>query len=353
MSYEVNVLVNGSRCKQYSHNGKLFIEAKKGSEYSIEIKNNTWARILAVCSVDGLDILNGKPAEENGNGYVINGYGSLKADGFRVSNEKVAKFLFDYKGGSYAASKEDGSERNVGVIGVRIFTEKVKPPPPPPVVIREEHHHHHDHYPNGWPWYNRPYWWDNTTIWCGGLTRDGDTASYGASACGCSARSDDMDMGATLGNMDCERGGPELYSCDNIPTKGAPSSARKRSFTKSSATVGHSSPKVGATLSNAGTKGMSSGQTDNLLRAMNCCNAMPQPEPLGFDMGTKWGEAKESRVIEVEFEKGILALTTNIYYASRQSLIEMGVPLGNEKQVSFPEPFADGKYAKPPKNWQG
>jgi hypothetical protein len=69
---------------------------------------------------------NGKTAEENGNGYVINGYGSLKADGFRVSNEKVAKFLFDYKGGSYAASKEDGSERNVGVIGVRIFTEKVK-----------------------------------------------------------------------------------------------------------------------------------------------------------------------------------------------------------------------------------
>ena len=83
-------------------------------------------------------------------------------------------------------------------------------------------------------------------------------------------------------------------------------------------------------------------------------NAVPQPEALGFDMGTKWGEAKESRVIEVEFEKGILALTTNIYYASRQSLIEMGVlPSGIKKQVSFPEPFADGKYAKPPKNWQG
>jgi hypothetical protein len=70
-------------------------------------------------------------------------------------------------------------------------------------------------------------------------------------------------------------------------------------------------------------------------------------------MGTKWGEAKESKVIEVEFEKGLIALTTNIYYASRQSLIEMGVPLGNEKQVSFPEPFKDGKYAEPPKGWQG
>lgn len=340
MSYEVNILVNGSRCKQYSHNGKLFIEAKKGSEYSIEVKNNTWQRILAVCSVDGLDILNGKPATENGNGYVINGYGALKADGFRVSDNQVAKFLFDYKGGSYAASKEDGSERNVGVIGVRIFTEKVKPPPPPPVVIREEHHHHHHDYER-WPWYKRPYWWDSTTIWCGGLTRDGDTASYGTS---CNSTGD------TLGFDE------KLYSCDDIPrsapsaTKGGDTMGRKRSFTKSSATYG-ASKVVGQTLSNAGTKGLSS-DPSSVLRAMKCC-AAPQPEPLGFDMGTKWGEAKESRVIEVEFEKGILALTTNIYYASRQSLIEMGVPLGNEKQVSFPEPFADGKYAKPPKNWQG
>jgi|FAXJ01.1.fsa_nt_gi hypothetical protein len=344
--YEINVLVNGSRCKQYNHNGKLFVEAKKGSEYSIEIKNDTWQRILAVCSVDGLDILNGKTAEENGNGYVINGYGSLKADGFRVSNEKVAKFLFDYKGGSYAASKEDGSEKNVGVIGVRIFTEKIKPQPP--VIIREEHHHH-DHYPKyppypNNPWYNRPYWWDNTTIWCGGMTGDGDTAQYGNSCCN--------SMG-DMASPDSDFGGEHLYSCDNIPTKGAPLNAtpgRKRSVTKSINTTGKSE-KVGAQKLNfMGNASAASNSPDNVLRAMNCAQ---NAQPLGFDMGTKWGEAKESRVIEVEFEKGILALTTNIYYASRQSLIEMGVPLGNEKQVSFPEPFKDGKYAEPPKNWQG
>ena len=74
---------------------------------------------------------------------------------------------------------------------------------------------------------------------------------------------------------------------------------------KSSA--GGQSAKVGATLNfmgNSGTKGMSS---DNVLRAMNFVGN-PQAataEPLGFDMGTKWGEAKESRVIEVEFEKGL------------------------------------------------
>ena len=117
-NYSVDILINDKPVRKFPFNDKLFVEARKGEEYSIRIKNNTWQRILAVF-IDGLDILNGKSAEENGNGYVINGYGSLKADGFRVSNEKVAKFLFDYKGGSYAASKEDGSERNVGVIGVQ------------------------------------------------------------------------------------------------------------------------------------------------------------------------------------------------------------------------------------------
>ena len=332
MSYEVNILVNGNRCKKYSHNGKLFIEAKKGSEYTIEIKNNQWKRILAVASVDGLDVLNGKPAKEDANGYVVNGYTTLKIDGFRVSNEKVAKFLFDYKGGSYAASKEDGSERNVGVIGVRLFSEKEKPYTSLPVTIREEHHHHHY---NNRPWWYRPYYGE-PTIWCGGLT---GSPVYGASLGDTLRCCDSPDMDS----------GPELYSCDNIPAKGAPIAPKARTL---------SGGTKGIKRSSAGGCGGDVPMSEP-LRTLSFCSSVdasasaPAPKPLGFDMGTKWGEAKESKVIEVEFEKGIMALTMNIYYASRQSLIEMGVPLGNEKQVSFPEPFEDGKYAKPPKGWQG
>lgn len=314
-NYTVDILVNDKPIRKFPFNDKLFVKSRKGEEYSIRIKNNTWQRILAVASVDGLDVLNGKPAAENGNGYVINGYSTLKIDGFRVSDEKVAKFLFDYKGGSYAASKEDGSERNVGVVGVRIFTEKVKPPPPPPTVIREEHHHHHYKY-DQYPWRRWPY---DTTIWCSGQAGSGLPYSTYCNAA----------PAASTG----------------IPTKGATC----RSSMKSSA--GGQSGTVGASLNFMGNSAQASTAAQrNLLHATNCSN---QAEPLGFDMGTAWGEAKESKVIEVEFEKGLLALTTNIYYASRQSLIEMGVPLGNEKQVSFPEPFKDGKYAEPPKGWNG
>ena len=321
--YDVNILVNGSRCKQYTHDGKIFIEAKKGSEYTIEIKNNSWQRILAICSVDGLDILNGKPAVEDGPGYVINGYGVGKFDGFRVSNEKVAKFLFDYKGGSYAASKKDGSERNVGVIGIRLFEEKVIPP-----VVVKEIHHHHDHYPI------HPYrpWWDdmkgltsnapppNPTIWCDNMCRSEDTITSGID--------DEMkSCGNDWMNREMER---SLFG--NPPTKGSPT---KGSPTRTFGSSGRITAK-----SHAGAQSATLGFAGN-------------DAALGFDMGTKFGEAKESKVIEVDFEKGVLALATNIYYASRQSLIEMGIPLGNEKQVSFPEPFKDSKYAKPPKGWNG
>lgn len=302
MNYEVNILVNGSRCKQYNHDGKIFIEAKKNSEYSIEIKNNSFNRILAVCSVDGLDILTGKPAFEGNQGYVISGYNTGKFEGFRVSDEQVAKFVFDYKNQSYAASKGDNSEKNVGVIGIRLFQEKVKPLPPPPVVI--EHHHHH--FPKTY-WYNGVYTTDNTTIWGDTLKCDNDV-KLGATA--------DCDMGdddslSFFSTTDNSKGmSTAQYSCNSVPIKGVKCSANAEKLSK-------------VTIKNA-----------------------------SFDMGTKFGEAKESKVVNVEFERGILALTTNIYYASRQSLIDMGVPLGNEKMISYPEPFKDSKYAVPPKGWQ-
>lgn len=332
MSYDVQILVNGSRCKQYNHNGKLFIEAKHGSEYVIEVKNHSWQRIMAVCSVDGLDILDGKPAREDAGGYVIPPYGADKFSGFRVSNDKVAKFVFSTKGSSYAASKEDGSERNVGVVGIRLFEEKAKPLPPPPVEV------HHHHWPKVQPWnpYNPYYgtgtiWTDNTySTSIGSDTLKGGTigASVPDDMKDCLGWMEmDMDSGPT-------KGGGEKYCGGPPKVKGGESFADKFK-------------KLAGTKISADTKGLTRGLMDT-----SCCKSAPERER-GFDMGTKWGEAKESRVTEVEFERGFLVLSTNIYYASRQSLIEMGVPLGNEAHVSFPEPFADGKYAKPPKNWIG
>jgi hypothetical protein len=298
MHNEINILVNGSRCKQYIHDGKTFIEAKDGSEYIIEIKNNDCNRILAVCSVDGLDILTGKTALETSPGYVINAYNTGKFDGFRVSDEKVAKFLFGAKSDSYAASKEDNSEKNVGVIGIRLFEEKPKPAP----VIREEHHHHHhDYWSQPRPYFGRPDLYPGT-IWCNSTLSD--TCGFG-----------EQTYGSSVNSPHTNNSTFENCSADYIPTR----------------------------------SNLTKGSQQGTLRS----TSLSAKTPRGFDIGTKWGESKESRVIEVDFERGNLGRSITIYYASRQSLIEMGVPLGNEKLVNFPEAFADEKYAKPPKGWKG
>jgi hypothetical protein len=307
-NFDINILVNGSRCKQYHHQGRTFIEAKDGSEYSIEIKNNNWKRILACCSVDGLNILNGKTATNDGPGYVINGYSSNRYDGFRVSDTQVAKFVFgNKKGESYASSKGDGSEKNVGVIGVRIFDEFIKPVTTTSWSNRSIIHTNSTGDPVPTP---------HTTIWV--------ENNFPVADCCCG---DDLDAG--------------LYCCDDIPVKGKTTSV-KISSTKGGGIICAKSVKS----QNTSTKGV-----ENERKYTRGICALPDPEI--FDMSTKWGNAKESRIVEVEFERGMLTLTMDIYYASRQNLIELGVPIGNEKQVNFPSAFAESKYAQPPKNWNG
>ena len=69
----VDILVNGNSTAKYYKDGKVYVEAKDGSEYEILIKNNGFNKVLAVSSVDGLNVLNGEPSREVDSGYIING----------------------------------------------------------------------------------------------------------------------------------------------------------------------------------------------------------------------------------------------------------------------------------------
>ena len=245
--HSVDILVNGNTCKQYNHHGKIYLEAKDGSEYEIKITNNFGGRILAISSVDSLNVLTGEPASDQDTGYVINGYDSLRIKGFRYSDEKVGAFKFSAKSKSYASSK--GESHNVGVIGIKLFNEMFVTK-----ITRST---------------TTPMWnFQDMTYTCNSV--NDSYVSY------------DSTIQSYLGNS-------VINASCNIPTK-------------------------------------------------------------GFDMGTQWGQVKESKVTETEFNKGLLAFSVDIYYASRESLIEMDIPLTNTTKVAFPESFPK-KYATPPKGW--
>lgn len=103
--------------------GKRFVVGTKGKDYSLVIKNLCYSRIEVVLSVDGLDVMDGKAASVKKRGYIIAPGHTLKVDGFRTSEDAVAAFRFSNVGDSYANLRH-GTTRNVGVIGMAVFTEK-------------------------------------------------------------------------------------------------------------------------------------------------------------------------------------------------------------------------------------
>ena len=103
--------------------GRRLVSAKKGSTYSIVVKNRCKSPLEIVASVDGLDVQTGTTASFSKRGYIIAPGKTLEIKGFRKSNSSVAAFEFSSVGNSYANLKH-GNTRNVGVIGIAVFTPK-------------------------------------------------------------------------------------------------------------------------------------------------------------------------------------------------------------------------------------
>jgi hypothetical protein len=98
-----------------------YVVGVPGHEYAIRIRNTSGQRILAVTSVDGVNVVTGATASPDQSGYVIDAGGSVEIAGWRRSLEKTSAFYFTDLGDSYAA--RTGRPQNVGVIGVAIFNE--------------------------------------------------------------------------------------------------------------------------------------------------------------------------------------------------------------------------------------
>jgi hypothetical protein len=102
--------------------GKYFVAGIPGHRYGVQMRNRTGARVLAVVSVDGVNVVSGATASLDQDGYVLDPYQFTEIDGWRKSMSEVADFNFTALSRSYAA--KTGRPDNVGVIGVAVFREK-------------------------------------------------------------------------------------------------------------------------------------------------------------------------------------------------------------------------------------
>lgn len=128
MPAEVEVYDRTADCvlPVYWKHGERYIAGEPGHRYEIRLRNREGGRLLAVTSVDGVNVISGETASHGQTGYVLDGYGAANIDGWRKSLADVAVFYFTALPDSYAA--RTGRPDNVGVIGVALFRERIRYP---------------------------------------------------------------------------------------------------------------------------------------------------------------------------------------------------------------------------------
>lgn len=119
----------GTPLPTFHAHGRVHVLGQQGRRYALRFRNGSARRVEVVASVDGRDVVDGEPSSLARRGYVVEPYGELVVDGFRVSAGAVAAFRFASVARSYAARM--GDARDVGVIGLAVFAELAPPPPSP------------------------------------------------------------------------------------------------------------------------------------------------------------------------------------------------------------------------------
>ena len=291
--YELSVLVNGRPIKEYGHRGLTFVEGRKNQPYTIKFRNNSARRCLAVVSIDGIDVVDGKPATQESRGYIVPAYASVEIKGWRTSTETVNDFVFTDKPEGYSAqSQKDDS--NSGVIAVKVFDEMWTEKQFLGFFRTvQEHHHHHHHYPP-----LQPQWPQNPIVWCS-TTNDGMGATGALGAQGCTGMTPDM---ATYGCCTDS----QVKSASLIPP-------------------------------------------ETMKGSLELPKAPVQENP-DFNLGTGWGSERKDAVDMVNFDRGIELATMEIYYSDEAGLAKAGVEVDKKPAVQKPSlPRGFNGFCIPPK----
>jgi hypothetical protein len=119
---DVHDRASNSTLPVYHKRGRHWVAGEPGHEYELRIRNCADVRVLAVISVDGVNVITGQSAAPAQSGYVLEPGEHLTVEGWRKSLERTAAFVFTDPADSFAA--RTGRPDDLGVIGVALFRER-------------------------------------------------------------------------------------------------------------------------------------------------------------------------------------------------------------------------------------
>jgi hypothetical protein len=186
--------------RKYYVDGIETVGAWGDEPFEIKFTNHSWQKVQVKLSVDGTDILTGKPAttEPTNDMWVVNGYGTLSLKAWPETNNGGAAFVFTSANNSVAIHTH-GDLSSRGIIAAAVYTEGHVPYYPPIVI-------------NNYPIRRRSiidryYYSDNTKGggWCGTLGGTGDI-TFGSNTGSTSSSISPAAAGGSAGDfsvMDC------------------------------------------------------------------------------------------------------------------------------------------------------
>jgi hypothetical protein len=121
--FEVEVLVGGVPLDQYPARGRFYVEALRGEEYAISVRNPLPVRVAVALSVDGLNTIDARRSSAwDSSKWVIQPYGTITISGWQVSRERARRFYFTDERDSYA--NKLGRPEDIGLISAVFFRER-------------------------------------------------------------------------------------------------------------------------------------------------------------------------------------------------------------------------------------
>jgi hypothetical protein len=121
---EVTVLLGGVARAEYVHGGTTYIEAVRGREFTIRLRNPTAQRVAVALSVDGLNTIDAKHSDAwSASKWVLEPYETAEISGWQVSGSAARRFFFTGERNSYGAKL--GVTQNLGIIEAVFYRERV------------------------------------------------------------------------------------------------------------------------------------------------------------------------------------------------------------------------------------
>ena len=122
----MEVLVDGQSLAEHRSSGRSYVEARKGKNYSIVLRNDTRGRVAVALAVDGLNSIDAKhTAAIDAKKWVLGPHETVTIKGWQVDGTTARKFVFTSEEKSYGAWL--GQTSNLGVISAVFYAEKPGP----------------------------------------------------------------------------------------------------------------------------------------------------------------------------------------------------------------------------------